>query len=56
MYTYVAKDGTRGAHVHYFVFRNKRLISLVLQVPGIGALKRNSVLLDRVAGTFRVGQ
>ena len=56
VYTYVAKDGTRGAHVHYFVFRNKRLISLVLQVPGIGALKRDSVLLDRVAGTFRVGQ
>lgn len=56
VYTYVAKDGTRGAHVHYFVFRNKRLISLVLQVPGVRALKRDSVLLDRLAGTFRVAQ
>jgi PsbP len=56
VYTFTARDGTRGAHVHYFLFRNKRLISLVFQVPGVRAVKRDSVLLDRVAGTFRVVQ
>ncbi len=53
-YTFAAgPGGRRGAHVHYFLFSRKRLISLVFQVPGAGALKRDSELLDGVAGTFR---
>lgn len=56
VYTYSAKDGTRGAHVHYFLFRNKRLITVVLQVPDVQAVRRDSVLLDRVAGSFRIVQ
>lgn len=55
LYTFGAgagPDGPRGAHVHYFVFQDKRLISIVLQVPGLRALKRNLGALDRIVGTF----
>jgi hypothetical protein len=55
LYTYAAGGhGRRGAHVHYFLFPRKQLVTLVLQVPGVRALKRQSALLNRVAGTFRV--
>lgn len=54
LYTYAAGPGRgRGAHVHYFVFQGKQLTTLVFQVPGLGALKRELDALDRIAGTFR---
>jgi len=54
VYTYRSgPDGSRSAHVHYFVFKDKRLISLVFQVSPASALKRASDALDRIAGTFR---
>ncbi len=54
VYTFGDRNGeSGGAHVHYFVFRGKRLISLVFQVPSARALKRGSAVLDRLAGTFR---
>jgi hypothetical protein len=56
-YTYGApRGGKGGAHAHYFLFWRKRLFTLVLQVPGARALNRDSVLLNRVAATFRVTQ
>lgn len=55
LYTFGAGSARRrGAHVHYFVFRDKRLITLVFQVPGVGALKRDLGTLDRLVGTFHV--
>lgn len=53
-YRYVYSYGKGGAHIHYFVFLPKRLLTLVFQVPSVRALQRDSDLLDRVAGTFRV--
>ncbi len=52
LYTFDAGDGRRGAHLHFLVFRRKRLIQLVFQVPGVRALEREADLLDRIAGTF----
>jgi len=57
LYTFGAgRDGARGAHMHYFLFRRKRLITLVFQVPGARALKLQSGVLDNIAGTFRATQ
>ena len=52
LYTFGAGGGRRGAHLHFLVFRRKRLIQLVFQVPGVRALEREADLLDRIAGTF----
>lgn len=53
-YTFASgPNGQRGAHVHYFLFRSdRRLITMVFQVPSAAALRRDSGLLDRIAGTF----
>lgn len=54
VYTYgTGATGRRGAHVHYFLFRSKRLLSLVFQVPGSGTSKQDLEALDTIAGTFR---
>ena len=53
-YRYTFNDGRGGgAHVHYFLFKGSRLLTLVFQVPGARALERRSGLLDRVAGSFQ---
>ncbi len=56
-YTFASgPNGKRGAHVHYFLFRSdRRLITMVFQVPSAAALRRDSGLLDRIAGTFHTG-
>jgi len=52
-YSYSAKDGGTGAHVHYFLFKAGRLIQLVFQVTPANGLAAIESTFDRIAGTFR---
>jgi hypothetical protein len=52
-YTYAAKDGTSGAHVHYFLFKNGRLIQLVFQAVPANRLDPLEPTFDRLASTFK---
>ncbi|MDX6707003.1 MAG: hypothetical protein QOI48_2849 [Solirubrobacteraceae bacterium] len=52
-YTYSAADGSSGAHVHYFLFKNGRMIQLVFQASPADRLDASEPTFDRIAGTFR---
>jgi hypothetical protein len=52
-YTYTAKDGSTGAHVHYFLFKHGLMIQLVFQaLPGT-SLAAAEPGFERIASTFR---
>jgi hypothetical protein len=52
-YTYGADDTSAGAHVHYFLFKDGRLIQLVFQAVPPSRLNALEPTFDRIAGTFR---
>ena len=52
-YTYRTGDGGNGAHVHYFLFRDRRLIQLVLQAQPAARLATEEPTFDGIADTFR---
>jgi hypothetical protein len=52
-YTYTAKDGTTGAHVHYFLFKHKQMIQLVFQALPARSLAAAEPGFERIAATFR---
>lgn len=51
-YTYRAGDETEGAHIHYFLFRDDRLVQLVLQAVPASQLPALQPTFDRIADTF----
>ncbi len=52
-YTYRTRDGGDGAHVHYFLFEDRRLIQLVLQAMPAARLAQEQPTFRGIAGTFR---
>ena len=52
-YAYGSDDGSSGAHVHYFLFKNGRLIQLVFQTTPADRLKTLEPTFEKLAGTFR---
>lgn len=52
-YTFAAAGGRRGAHEHVFLFKDDRMITIVVQTLPAGPPARLSALFERVAGTFR---
>ncbi|MDQ3722304.1 MAG: hypothetical protein M3376_04380 [Actinomycetota bacterium] len=51
-YTYRAQDGTEGAHLHYYLFKDERLIQLVLQAVPASRLASLEPTFDQIADTF----
>jgi hypothetical protein len=51
-YTYRTPEGGGGAHIHYFLFKDKRLIQLVLQAQPAARLSTLRPTFDRIAATF----
>ncbi len=52
-YTYRTADGGDGAHIHYFLFKAKRLIQIVMQVVPASRLSSLEPTFHRIAGTFQ---
>jgi len=52
-YLFTTKDGRPGAHVHYFLFKGGKLITLVFQALPASRLGALSESFDQIAGTFR---
>jgi hypothetical protein len=52
-YTYSGGDGSSGSHVHYFLFKNGRMIQLVFQAMPAARLNALEPTFDRIARTFR---
>ena len=55
-YLYTFADpvsGQRGAHSHYFMFRDRTMISIVFQALPVEDFARLAPVLDRVAESFR---
>jgi hypothetical protein len=52
-YTYTSKDGSTGAHVHYFLFKHRRMIQLVFQALPATGLAAAEPTFERIAATFR---
>jgi hypothetical protein len=55
-YTYRGEDGTRGAHIHYFLFKGDRLIQIVLQAVPATRLRALQPTFDEIARSFRKGR
>ena len=53
-YTYRREGGGLGAHVHYFLFRNDRLIQIVLQAVPASKLAALQPTFDQIAGSFEL--
>ncbi len=51
-YTYRTTDKTEGAHDHYYLFKDDRLIQLVLQAVPATQLPALQPTFDRIAGSF----
>jgi hypothetical protein len=52
-YTYTGKDGSTGAHVHYFLFKHGLMVQIVFQtIPG-SSLAVAEPGFERIAATFR---
>lgn len=52
-YLYAFEDGRRrGAHGHYFLFRDETMLSLIFQAPA-ERFRELSPVFDRIAATFR---
>jgi hypothetical protein len=52
-YRYTGKDGSTGAHVHYFLFKHGRLIQLVFQSVPETSLSSAEPTFERIAATLR---
>ena len=52
-YTYRAQNSADGAHVHYFLFKPRRLVQVVLQAVPASRLPALQPTFDRIASTFR---
>ena len=53
LYTFEADTGTRGAHVHYFLFHRGRMITLVFQALPAARLDDQAPIFERIAQTLR---
>lgn len=53
VYTFATTSGGSGAHIHYFLFKGRRIITLVLQALPAQRLEQDLPLLKRIAETFR---
>ena len=51
-YTYTAEGGT-GAHVHYFLFKHRKMIQLVFQTVPATSLPTVEPTFERIAATLR---
>lgn len=51
-YTYPEKDGVVSGRIHYFLFKNGRIIQLVFQAMPSTRLDTLTPTFDRIAGTF----
>ena len=51
-YTYRIADKSEGAHVHYFLFKDDRLVQLVLQAVPAAQLPALQPTFDQIADTF----
>jgi hypothetical protein len=51
-YTYRMHDKTEGAHVHYFLFKDERLVQLVLQAVPASRLDALAPTFQQIADTF----
>ena len=52
-YTYTARDGSTGAHVHYFLFKAGKMIQLVFQAVPPTSLPKVEPTFERIAATLR---
>ena len=55
-YTYTARDGSSGAHVHYFLFKDGKMIQLVFQAVPATDLPKVEPTFERIAATLRNSQ
>lgn len=58
LYIYAFRDsatGERGAHAHYFLFRDDTLVTMVFQTLPSERFTTYAPLFDRVAATFEAG-
>ncbi len=51
-YTYRTQDKSEGAHVHYFLFKDERLVQLVLQAVPASEVDALSPTFQQIADTF----
>jgi hypothetical protein len=51
-YTYRMQDRSEGAHVHYFLFKDERLVQLVLQAVPASRLDALAPTFQKIADTF----
>jgi len=51
-YTYRTANGTEGAHVHYYLFKDDRLVQLVLQAVPSTQLPALQPTFEQIADTF----
>ncbi len=54
-YTFDTKSGEPGAHVHYFLFKDAQLITLVFQALPAQRIEKLLPVFDQVVTTFRSG-
>jgi hypothetical protein len=52
-YTYTGRDGSTGAHVHYFLFKPGKMIQLVFQTVPATSLSKVEPTFERIAATLR---
>ena len=51
-YTYQTANKTEGAHIHYYLFKDERLVQIVLQALPASKLPALQPTFDRIADTF----
>jgi len=51
-YTYRMQDKSEGAHVHYYLFKDERLVQLVLQAVPASRLDALAPTFQQIADTF----
>lgn len=54
-YNYRTANGTEGAHIHYYLFRDDRLVQLVLQAVPATQLPALQPTFEQIADTFEGG-
>jgi hypothetical protein len=52
-YAYTAPDGSTGAHLHYFLFKPRKLIQLVFQAVPATRLEALEPTFERIAASLR---
>ena len=55
-YTYRTQNGGEGAHVHYFLFKQNRLVQIVLQAVPATNLPSLQPTFDRIARSYRASR